>query len=145
MMATSGDEVVQKRKILGELEAVLALSTSLWWGWEYRLLLKKLIVQERYGGKVTALFCLSLISKIPLHCALSYFRNFSGFPCLQMLTCRSLIPLHSYLLELFSQLGPVTVSLICGKFALVPFLPVSALCSILSPFYFQGLQRSISY
>lgn len=86
MMATSGDEAVQKRKILGELEAVLALSASLWWGWEYRLLLEKLIVLERYGGKVTALFCLSLISEIPLHHVLSYFRNFSGSPCLQIPT-----------------------------------------------------------
>lgn len=86
MTATSGDGAVRKRKLLGELEAVWALSASLWWGWEYRLLLEKLIVLERYGGKVTALFCLSLISRIPLHHVLSYFRNFSGSPSLQIQT-----------------------------------------------------------
>lgn len=76
MMAANGDEAVQKRKTQGELEVMLVLSASLWWGWSYWLLMEKCIIQESHGGKVTALFCLSLISKRALH-VLSCFRNFS--------------------------------------------------------------------
>lgn len=62
------------------LEVILTLSALLWWGWWYWLLLEKFLIQENYRGKVTALFCLSLIFRIPPHHVLYCFRNFSGLP-----------------------------------------------------------------
>lgn len=110
-------------------------------------LLENFTIHESYGGKVTDLFCLSLISRIPLRYGLSCFRNFIGFPLPSesnvSLTFRSLYPStltsQCYLASRVHLLLPIYE----GNFVLCSLSLTSALCSLLSPFHFQGPHRSI--